>query len=393
MFHISIQFLIILATVEAFTPSSRIYGQSVSSRYSLVRVQKPTLFSNSNIDQNEDIQVLLEEDDETCSIDNLDACFEDPDSIECSIENLDACTEVDETEGQAQSLRTFLAMPIIEVQLAFLVVLSSLFVGIGTLQSIPPVLADITKYGELSISAIFTLEYIARWKLNDFSLKYVVEPLAIIDLLAILPGIIKFAYIAGISVPSTLMGGALINLRLLRILRLQRVLVDYETFKKFELALGLPASDTRPYQLQLARVVISIFTLLSVTSGLIYSAEHNVNPDIPDYFTAVYFGIITLTTVGFGDIHPVTNIGRWIISGAIIVASGVIPAQAASLVEALLDRESEQNQGNTSSNNDASTTSIDATFDDRLSRIENKLEDTNARIDKLLQILESEKKI
>lgn len=96
---------------------------------------------------------------------------------------------------------------------------------------------------------------------------------------------------------------------------------------------------------------------------------------------------------GFGDIHPVTNIGRWIISGAIIVASGVIPAQAASLVEALLDRESEQNQGNTSSNNDASTTSIDATFDDRLSRIENKLEDTNARIDKLLQILESEKKI
>lgn len=298
MFHISIQFLIILATVEAFTPSSRIYGQSVSSRYSLVRVQKPTLFSNSNIDQNEDIQVLLEEDDETCSIDNLDACFEDPDSVECSIENLDACTEVDETEGQAQSLRTFLAMPIIEVQLAFLVVLSSLFVGIGTLQSIPPVLADITKYGELSISAIFTLEYIARWKLNDFSLKYVVEPLAIIDLLAILPGIIKFAYIAGISVPSTLMGGALINLRLLRILRLQRVLVDYETFKKFELALGLPASDTRPYQLQLARVVISIFTLLSVTSGLIYSAEHNVNPDIPDYFTAVYFGIITLTTVG-----------------------------------------------------------------------------------------------
>lgn len=297
MFHFSIQFLVLLATVEAFTPSSHINGLSVHSRYSLVRVQKAVLFSNPNIDQREDIQILLEEDDETCSIDNLDACFEDPDSVECSIENLDACT-ADEAESQALSLRTFLAMPTIEVLLAFLVVLSSLFVGIGTLQSIPPILADITKYGELSISAIFTLEYIARWKLNDFSLKYVVEPLAIIDLLAILPGIIKFAYIAGISVPSSLMGGALINLRLLRILRLQRVLVDYETFKKFELTLGLPASDTRPYQLQLARVVISIFTLLSVTSGLIFSAEHNVNPDIPDYFTAVYFGIITLSTVG-----------------------------------------------------------------------------------------------
>ena len=42
---------------------------------------------------------------------------------------------------------------------------------------------------------------------------------------------------------------------------------------------------------------------------------------------------------GYGDIHPVTNIGRWIISGAIIVASGVIPAQAAALVEALKSRQ------------------------------------------------------
>ena len=56
---------------------------------------------------------------------------------------------------------------------------------------------------------------------------------------------------------------------------------------------------------------------------------------------ALYFCslITTLTTVGFGDVRPITTAGRWVVSGAILVGSVVIPAQAAALVEALLDRE------------------------------------------------------
>ena len=82
------------------------------------------------------------------------------------------------------------------------------------------------------------------------------------------------------------------------------------TFSQFEMALGLPPQAIRPYQLQLARVLLSIFTLLSVSSGLIYTCEHDVNPEIPDYFAALYFGLTTLTTVGFGDITPITAGGR-----------------------------------------------------------------------------------
>ena len=87
------------------------------------------------------------------------------------------------------------------------------------------------------------------------------------------------------------------NLMLLRVLRLNRVLTDTNTFERFEVALGIKSRDVRPYQLQLARVILSIFTLLSVASGLIYTAEHKVNPQIPDYFAALYFGLTTLTTV------------------------------------------------------------------------------------------------
>ena len=47
---------------------------------------------------------------------------------------------------------------------------------------------------------------------------------------------------------------------------------------------------------------------LSVSSGLIYAAEHTSNPRINNYFHALYFGLCTLTTVGFGDVYPVTSI-------------------------------------------------------------------------------------
>lgn len=365
---------------------------------------------------------LIVDDEEECSIDNLDACIDQGKSVdECIIETLDDCMPIEvqrvESSGDISgdtpqwsmdqdSLKRFLAMPIIEVQLALLVVVSSFLVGLGTLQSLPPTVAMITKNGELIISAIFTIEYAMRWALSGFSAEYVVQPLAIIDLAAILPGLIKITSALGFAVPPSLMGGALINLRLLRILRLQRVLVDYDTFSKFELALGLNPSDARPYQLQLARIIISIFTLLSVTAGLIYSAEHIVNPDIPDYFTALYFTLTTLTTVGFGDISPVTTAGRWIVSGSILVGSVVIPAQAAALVEALLDREGEKQDMKADASSvgrgrslkgDGIRAMMDDNEDDillpsvqsRMDRLEQKVEDTNARLDKVLTILEA----
>ena len=336
-------------------------------------------------------------DDELCSIDNLDACVASFEDDECCIENLEACfdaegnvksaTLVSNNPTQPFTLEQFFAQPIVEVQLAFMVVLSSLLVGLGTLD-LPPSIATLTKNGELAISAIFTMEYLARWKLEDFSARFVTKPLAVIDLIAILPGLIKFTVAVGLAVPAGITSGALINLRLLRLLRLQRVLVDYETFKKFELALGLNKSDTRPYQLQLARIVISIFTLLSITAGLVYTTEHGVNPEITDYFTSLYFSLTTLTTVGFGDVHPVTTAGRWVVSGAILVGSVVIPAQAAALVEALLDREGEKNNSKENKSDEDIPLHVES-LACRMDSLEKKMDETNQRIERLLDVLEA----
>ena len=257
--------------------------------------------------------------------------------------NLDNIEGVESDEEVSNSttrsfIKEFLMQPIIEVQLALLVLLSSLVVALETLQDLPPYMTSSLVLIEDFTCGIFTIEYLGRWYLSKFSLKHLFKPLVIIDLIAISPLILQALCMMGVTSLDSLnlAGGVLVNLRLFRILRLQRVLTDYETFKNFEIALGLLPSDAKPYQLQLARVVSSIFTLLSVASGLIYTAEHTVNPQIPDYFTAFYFGLTTLTTVGFGDITPVTAYGRIIVCGSILFGVAIIPAQAAALAEALL---------------------------------------------------------
>ena len=146
----------------------------------------------------------------------------------------------------------------------------------------------------------------------------------------ILSGVLPVLYDFGVTIPAWLLSSAgssaLLNLRLLRILKFQRVLTNQRTYTEFMKALGMMKNtDVRPYQLQLARVIITIFTLVSVSTGLIYTAEHEVNHQIPDYFTALYFGLTTLTTVGYGDISPVTSQGRLVVS--LTILAGVASSQ------------------------------------------------------------------
>lgn len=163
----------------------------------------------------------------------------------------------------------------------------------------------------------------------------------------ILSGVLPVLYDFGVTIPAWILSSAgssaLLNLRLLRILKFQRVLTNQRTYTEFMQALGMmKKTDVRPYQLQLARVIITIFTLVSVSTGLIYTAEHEVNHQIPDYFTALYFGLTTLTTVGYGDISPVTSQGRLVVSLTILAGVAIIPAQTASLAEAYLDFQNER---------------------------------------------------
>jgi voltage-gated potassium channel Kch len=260
--------------------------------------------------------------------------------------------------------------PRIEVAGAVLVLLSSFLAAVSTVNSIDlSTMATLIRIENL-VAFIFAIEFFVRWY-TQFTwkgiLEYLTQPLVLVDLVVvILPLILVIVSNSGGDAYSFLPNwltstSGLVNLRLLRVLRLQRVLVDMDTFAEFQMALGVPQADednvyVKPYKLQLARVVLSVFTLLSISTGLIYTTEHTVNPAIPDYFTALYFGLTTLTTVGFGDITPVTTEGKLVVSGSILAGVAVIPVQAAALVDALLAREgvkkSSRQRETLSNNND-----------------------------------------
>lgn len=252
-----------------------------------------------------------------------------------------------------QVVGAVLKEPLIEVLGCFLVLLSSFLVAVSTVNAVDlKMLASIIRVENL-IAYIFAIEFFVRWY-AQFSWKgivqYLTRPLVVIDLfvviLPLIPLIIPNAVATYDIFPDWLFSSSgLVNLRLLRVLRFQRVLADMDTFADFQMALGIPRTEFKPYKLRLARVILSLFTLLSISAGLIYSTEHTVNPGIPDYFTALYFGLTTLTTVGFGDVTPITPEGKFVVCASILAGVAVVPAQAASLVEALLAREEYKGKG------------------------------------------------
>ncbi len=279
-----------------------------------------------------------------------------------------------ELKTDQRILAEVLKEPVIEVTSVFLVMLSSLLVALSTVNTIDlKTIASIIR-AENVIASVFAFEFFARW-FSQFTWKgivdYLLQPLVIIDLvvviLPLIPLLVPPASAGAYDIlPSWFFSSSgLVNLRLLRILRLQRVLRSMESFADFQMALGIPKTETKPYQLELSRVVLSIFTLLSISTGLIYSTEHSVNPNIPSYFDALYFTLTTLTTVGFGDIVPVTPEGKLVVSGSILAGVAVIPAQAAALVEALLARE----QYKTGDRSIKSTTSSKRSRDERRSMV------------------------
>ena len=242
----------------------------------------------------------------------------------------------------SRALRLILSNPLVEFKLALLVLLSSVFVAAGTVQSIPPFIHSIIGVGENFVAIIFLLEYFLRWYCNGLRLGHLIKPLVIVDLLSILP--LAFHALPGLvsCLPfgtKVLEDNLLVNLRLLRLLRFQRFLVDFDTFERFQLAIGVRwfVKDVRKYHLQLARVIITIFTLQSVAAGLVFAAEHAANPSLSDYPTALYFVLTTVTTVGFGDIVPITAVGRVVVCATIFAGAAIIPIQLSAFVNALLD--------------------------------------------------------
>jgi hypothetical protein len=270
-------------------------------------------------------------------------------------------------EKQGRNLRmqvfSFLNQPRVEVISTLAVLASSFLVALDTVDDLPPVMPNLITMDPHELirdtltflNIFFAIDFFLRWyAAGNFKKRYLATPSAILDIVVVLIPLSVATIMPGIEnvfgIPMTASAlqfdsAGLQNLLLLRVFRLRRVLTDIKTFGRFEMALGIKRNDIRPYQLQLARVLLSIFTLLSVASGLIYTAEKDVNPNMPNYFSALYFSLTTLTTVGFGDVAPVTPQGKLVVCLSILAGVAVIPAQAGALVDSFLAFSEDRKKG------------------------------------------------
>ena len=244
----------------------------------------------------------------------------------------EAAVSMGDSGEAAVSMGEVLRNPRYEVFSSLVTLASCLIFAVSTLDLPEEILGRLDAI-EFGVTIFFAVEYLLRWIDRRLDPKFVFEFLSVVDFVSLLPTLLA----GSTGVPSSLS-----VLRLLRSLRFQRLLVDVETFGRFRAALGIEnlSSGDRMQDatlLQLARVLTSLFTLLFVASGLIYAAESDVNSsNFPDYFTTLYFGLTTLTTVGFGDIVPVTPVGRAVVGASIFVGIAVIPVQLTSLAETVL---------------------------------------------------------
>ena len=166
------------------------------------------------------------------------------------------------------------------------------------------------------IGVIFVTEYIIRFLCADDKIKFFIRPFSLLDLMAILPFVLRLTNIQYIRM-----------FRWFRILRLIRF-IDLKIY-----FLHINSEDGVIF----ARILFTLFTIIFVYSGLIYQVEHPVNTEAFETFLdAFYFSVVTMTTVGFGDVTPISEVGRLLTVLMILTGIAVIPWQLGDLIKQLL---------------------------------------------------------
>lgn len=210
-----------------------------------------------------------------------------------------------------------------------LIVLNVIAVMLETEPAIYEPHKEFFHYFDLISVLIFTVEYVLRvWSCNHDPkfkhsfhgrLKYMVSPGALIDLLAILPFYVH-----------AFVGFDLRVLRILRLLRFLRLFRLTSYMKSTRMVVNVFKSTKNELLLSL---VLTLF-LIIISSCLIYFCEHLVQPD---KFTSIpgtmWWSVITLTTVGYGDMYPITVAGK-ILTSIILLAGVALLALPAGIITA-----------------------------------------------------------
>ena len=165
---------------------------------------------------------------------------------------------------------------------------------------------------DLIILSLFTLEYILRLWSAESPQKYLFSFLGLIDLIAILPLLLGWT-----------------DIRFIRIFRWFRILRIVRFWQIERNIFGFQTKDSIIF----VRIFLTLFTLIFVYAGLIYQVEHQINnARLENFFDAFYFVVVTMTTVGYGDVTPLSQAGRFMTVLMIFTGVLFIPWQLSELI-------------------------------------------------------------
>lgn len=200
-----------------------------------------------------------------------------------------------------------------------LILLNAFAVVVGTVESVAEAYSQWLSAFEVFSIVIFTLEYVGRlWScvvVEKYAqpvfgrLRFAVSFDALVDFLSILPFYLSFL---------------VLDLRILRLLRLFR-LFRLLKLTRYASALVLLKDTLHARRAELGVTMLLLLIVLIVAATLMYFAEKNAQPDkFADIPSAMWWAVITLTTIGYGDVFPVTVMGKFIGSFIAILGIGFV---------------------------------------------------------------------
>jgi voltage-gated potassium channel len=197
-----------------------------------------------------------------------------------------------------------------DVILLILIVLSIVLVMLESVQEFDQKYHKILNYGEWIITIFFSIEYIARIITVKKPSKYIFSFYGIIDFLSTIPLYLSF-FIVGSQ--------TLLTVRALRLLRVFRIL-------KVTRYIGESNKLTNALIHSRVKIFIFLFTvfIIAIISGTIMYLVEGEESGFTNIPVSIYWSIVTLTTVGYGDIAPITPLGQLIASFIMILGYGII---------------------------------------------------------------------
>lgn len=210
------------------------------------------------------------------------------------------------------------------------------------LDSVPQINAEYGQqlyYAEWFFTVLFTVEYVVRLWCIQHSWGYAKSFYGVVDLLSVLPTYLSLWF-----------PGAqfFLAVRILRVLRVFRVLRMVRYVGEAELIAQALAASRR----KIIVFVASVLALMVIFGALMYVVEGGTNPAFASIPHSIYWAVTTMTTVGYGDITPVTPLGQSLASFIMIMGYGIIAVPTGIVTLEL--NEANRRQANTRTCSDCS---------------------------------------